>query len=92
MNIRTAETLHYAERIESKQRDLKRYTPFRSVILDIRQKYSRRSLRQIDRASFAYYKIELEPMLLKERQVFQSTKKVSVGGSKMVIEEYIFNS
>jgi len=89
MDIRTAETLHYAERIESKQRDLKRYTPFRSVILDIRQKHPRWSLRQIDRTLFAYHKIELKPMLRKGRQIPKSTKKVPVEGSKMETEEYI---
>ena len=89
MDIRTAETLHYAERIESKQRDLKRYPPFCSVILDIRQKHHRWSLRQIDRALFAYHKIELNPMLRKQRQVSQSLKNIPVEVSRMKIEEYI---
>lgn len=89
MDIRTAETLHYAERIESKQRDLKRYPPFCSVILDIRQKHPRCSLRQIDRALFAYHKIELKPMLRKQRQVSQSLKNIPVEVSRMKTEEYI---
>lgn len=56
MDIRTAEVLHRDCYIESVRRDEKNYHPFRSVILRIKQQYPQWSLRQIDRALFAYHK------------------------------------
>lgn len=65
MDIRTVETLYHAGYIESKARDQKRYIPFRSAILTIANNCPRWSLRQIDRALFAYHKIELAPKNIK---------------------------
>jgi len=59
IDIRTAETLHYAGRIKSKSTDFSHYTSFRSEILKIVRENPRFSLRDIDRALFAYHKIYL---------------------------------
>jgi len=63
MDIRTVETLHYAGYIKSIARDRERYIPFQSTILKIAKDYPKWSLRQIDRALFAYHKIYLEPKI-----------------------------
>ncbi|HAF07113.1 MAG: hypothetical protein QME48_07130 [bacterium] len=63
MDIRTVETLHYAGYIKSTARDQKRYIPFQSTILTIAMDYPKWSLRQIDRALFAYHKIYFEPKI-----------------------------
>lgn len=63
MDIRTVETLYYAGYIKSKTRDQKRYIPFRYAILSIATDYPKWSLRQIDRALFAYHKIYFEPKI-----------------------------
>jgi len=60
MDIRTVETLHYAGYIKSTARDQRRYIPFQSTILTIAKEYPKWSLRQIDRALFAYHKIYFE--------------------------------
>lgn len=57
MDIRTAEVLYCFGYIKTKTRSLKRYIPFRSTILDIHKQYPQWSLREIDRALFAYHKI-----------------------------------
>ncbi len=57
MDVRTAEVLWSAGYIESKQRDEKHYFPFRNAILNIQQKHPKWSLRENDRALFAYHKI-----------------------------------
>jgi thermostable 8-oxoguanine DNA glycosylase len=56
MDIRTAETLYYAGYIRSKARDQKCYIFFQSTILTIAKDHPKWSLRQIDRALFAYHK------------------------------------
>lgn len=61
MDVRTAEVLYFLGYIKSKQRDQKRYVPFRFAILGIQQQYPQWSLREIDRALFAYHKREREP-------------------------------
>ncbi len=63
MDVRTVETLNYAGYIHSEQRSPKRYPEFRKTILDIQRANPRWSLRQIDRALFAYHKLELAPRL-----------------------------
>ena len=68
MDIRTAETLHYAGRIESKSTSFTHYTPFKAEILKIRKENPGFSLREIDRALFAYHKIYLEPKLQKSQK------------------------
>lgn len=60
MDVRTVETLYHAGYIESKQRDSTRYVSFRQAMLAIAQRHADWSLRQIDRALFAYHKQELE--------------------------------
>jgi len=57
MDVRTVEVLHCGGYIESDKRDQKRFVPFRNTILNIQHKYPRWSLREIDRALFAYHKI-----------------------------------
>ena len=59
MDKRTVETLFCAGYIKSKQRDSARYVPFREAIQGIAQRHINWSLRQIDRALFAYHKQEL---------------------------------
>jgi hypothetical protein len=63
IDIRTAETLHYAGRIESSLTDFVHYTPFRAEILKIERENPGFSLREIDRALFAYHKIYLSAKL-----------------------------
>jgi len=65
MDVRTAEVLFYSGYIESKKRDQKRYVPFLSAIMDIAHDYPKWSLRQIDKALFAYHKIALKRKLHK---------------------------
>jgi hypothetical protein len=59
IDVRTAETLHYAGRIERRSTDSSQYASFRSVMLDILRETSCFTLRQIDRALFAFHKIYL---------------------------------
>ena len=59
IDIRTAETLHYAGRIESKSTDFSHYASFRSEMLRILRDNPGFSLRDIDRALFAYHKAYL---------------------------------
>ncbi len=63
MDVRTCEALYYLGYISSKARDGKRYPAFRNAILDIRMRSNGRSLRQIDKALFAYHKLELSGRL-----------------------------
>ena len=63
MDIRTAETLYHAGYIASKIRDQKRYILYQSAILTIAKDHPKWSLRQIDRALFAYHKIDLGPKI-----------------------------
>ncbi len=60
---RTVEVLHYAGHLKSKQRNETSYAAFRAAIFGIAQQCPRWSLREIDRALFAYHKIEFEPCL-----------------------------
>jgi hypothetical protein len=63
IDIRTAETLHCAGRIESRLTSLVHYPAFKSEILKINRDNPCFSLRKIDRALFAYHKIYLSPKL-----------------------------
>jgi len=63
MDIRTVETLHEAGLIKHKSRTLNSFVPFKNAIVDISVSCPQWSLRQIDRALFAYHK-------LNERRVF----------------------
>ena len=57
MDVRTCEALYGLGYIVSKARDEKRYPAFRGAILDIQKRHRRYSLRQIDKALFAYNKL-----------------------------------
>lgn len=59
MDIRVAEVLYYSGYLNAKSRTQNNYVNFRRVILNIAEQ-SKCSLREIDRALFAYHKIELE--------------------------------
>jgi len=64
IDIRTADVLFYsAKLLNSRSTDLKNYPPFRSIMLNIVHKHPQWTLRHLDRALFAYDKIELDPKL-----------------------------
>ena len=56
MDIRTVEVLYNADYLKSKLRDAKRYPNFKIAILSIERRCLRWTLRQIDRALFAFHK------------------------------------
>ena len=60
IDVRTVEVLVEARRISTKQRDLEHYERFRKAIDLIRNDCPERTLRQIDRALFAYHKLVLD--------------------------------
>ena len=59
IDVRTVETLHRAGRIHTKMRDLAHYEEFRGAVDKIRAECPDWTLRQIDKALFAYHKIVL---------------------------------
>jgi len=59
IDIRTAETLHYAGRIKSSLTYFSHYASFRSEMLKIAKENPSFTLREIDRALFTYHKIYL---------------------------------
>ena len=62
IDVRTVEVLHHAGRISTKQRDLAHYEEFRQAINRIRRECRAAwSVRQIDKALFAYHKLVLKP-------------------------------
>jgi hypothetical protein len=61
IDVRTVETLHRAGRIRTKTRDLAHYEEFRGAIDRIRRECPNWTLRQIDKALFAYHKVVLKP-------------------------------
>jgi hypothetical protein len=68
IDIRTAETLCYARRIKSKSTDFSNYISFRLEMLKIAKENPSFTLREIDRALFAYHKIHLAPQSPKTGQ------------------------
>ena len=60
-DFRTVEILHFAGLIQFLSRDEKRFGPFRDAILSIKRRCPEFSLRQIDRALFAYHKQDYVP-------------------------------
>lgn len=60
IDVRTVAVLFEAHLIPTKHRDLKRYEKFRAAIGEVRNRCPKWSLRQIDRALFAYHKRVLE--------------------------------
>jgi thermostable 8-oxoguanine DNA glycosylase len=65
MDIRTAETLYDFGDLKKKTRSAENYVRFCKVIYNIAEK-SRCTLRDVDKAVFAYHKIILEPKLKSE--------------------------
>lgn len=63
IDIRTVETLHRAGLLQSLSTDLARYPAFAREILKIASENPAFSLREIDRALFAYHKMFLSPKL-----------------------------
>lgn len=63
IDIRTVETLHYAGLLKSQSTDLTRYPAFAAEILKIASENPAFSLREIDRALFAYHKMFLSQKL-----------------------------
>jgi hypothetical protein len=59
IDVRTVETLYRAGRIKHHSTDASRYATFRSEMLEILKEVSPFTLREIDRALFAYHKIHL---------------------------------
>jgi len=60
IDVRTVEVLVEARRISTKHRDLEHYEQFRKAIDVIKHNCPKRTLRQIDRALFAYHKLVLD--------------------------------
>ncbi len=58
---RTVEILHAAGLVKHSSRDEQRFLPFVAAILQIRLQCPQFTLREIDRALFAYHKLEFEP-------------------------------
>lgn len=59
IDVRTVEVLHAARRISTKLCDLEHYEEFRNIIERIRRECPNWTLREIDRALFAYHKLIL---------------------------------
>jgi hypothetical protein len=74
IDIRTAETLHYAGRIKSSSTNFLHHASFRSEMLKIAKENSSFTLREIDRALFAYHKIDLS-LKLKQNVVREEIKR-----------------
>lgn len=68
IDVRTVETLYYAGRIKSNSTAFLHYAPFRSEMLKIVEENATFTLRQIDRALFAYHKMHLAPKSLRAGQ------------------------
>ena len=60
IDVRTVEVLHKAGLVRTKQRDLDHYNEFRKAINRIKTACPRWSLREIDKALFAYHKQVLD--------------------------------
>lgn len=60
IDVRTVETLYAARRIRTKTRDLQHYEEFRKAMDLLRSELPKFTLRQIDKALFAFHKIVLD--------------------------------
>lgn len=78
IDVRTTETLHHAARIASSSTASSHYATFRSEMLNIARENSCFTLREIDRALFAYHKIHLSPKL-------KCKAKRKVGGKRVAM-------
>jgi hypothetical protein len=61
IDVRTVEVLFQAGLVSTRHRDLRRYEEYRAAIKGIRRRCPSWSIRQIDRALFAYHKQVLDP-------------------------------
>jgi len=66
IDVRTVEVLFTAGLISTKSRDLNHYEEYRHAISEIERRCPRWSIRQIDRALFAYHKIVMQKKQNKE--------------------------
>lgn len=66
MDVRAAEALYYSGYLNAKSRTQNNYANYRRVITDIAQQ-NKCSLRELDKALFAYHKKKLEPEVRKEK-------------------------
>jgi hypothetical protein len=92
IDIRTAKTLHYAGRIESSLTDFAHYTPFRAEMLKIAGENPGFSLREIDRALFAYHKIYLSPKLkqnIERKELKRKTEMPKQQGSLKIKDKVL---
>jgi hypothetical protein len=78
IDIRTAETLHYAGRIESSLTGFSRYASFQLEMLRIARENPIFTLREIDRALSAYHKIYLSPKLKQNIERKEVKKKIEM--------------
>jgi hypothetical protein len=78
IDVRTVETLFEAGLISTRQRDLGHYEEYRQAIEGIKQRCPGWSVRQIDRALFAYHKQVLDKKARKRNCCGQSHKSVPV--------------
>jgi hypothetical protein len=77
IDIRTAESLHHNGYLNSTKTDLSRFSSFRAVLLKIANECPSFSLREIDRALFAYHKIKFSPGNLNRSSGSKQSKVVS---------------
>jgi hypothetical protein len=72
IDVRTVEALVEARRVSTKQRDLEHYEEFRKAIDRIKHDCPNWTLRQIDRALFAYHKLVLDKKSQDRRRLCQT--------------------
>lgn len=71
MDVRAAEVLYYSGYLNAKSRTQNNYVNFCRAISNI-AKESKCTIREIDRALFAYHKIELEPKIRRDKGKMKS--------------------
>lgn len=71
MDVRAAEVLYYSGYLNAKSRTQNNYVNFCRAISNI-AKESKCTIREIDRALFAYHKIELEPKIRRDKGKMES--------------------
>src|SRR4030042_2294042 len=93
IDIRTAETLHYAGRIKSSLTYFSHYDSFRSEMLKIAKENPSFTLREIDRALSAYHKIYLSPKLKQnvERKEIKRRMEMPNPGGNLKIKDKVLS-
>ncbi|MHB0959306.1 MAG: hypothetical protein ACYC0X_23455 [Pirellulaceae bacterium] len=77
-DVRTVAVLRHFGCIQHKSTGFNQYAAFRHAVLSLQQSLPKWSLRQIDKAMFAYHKCELAPKALPEkRRTCRKCKEVS---------------